>query len=75
MRQVIPTSVFVVSTTEPVWSKAHNIMLPLFSTQALHAYLPKMWEATGLTFASVIDQLIELAIDRHRERARNETSI
>jgi len=46
VRQVIPTSIFVVSTTEPVWSKAHKIMLPLFSTQAMHAYLPKMWEAT-----------------------------
>src|SRR5258708_1961241 len=38
--------IFVVSTTEPVWSKAHKIMLPLFSTQAMHAYLPKMWETT-----------------------------
>jgi D-alanine-D-alanine ligase len=36
---------------------------------------PKMWEATGIPFARVIDQLIELAIDRHHERARNETSI
>ena len=44
--QIVPTSIFVVSTTEPVWSKAHKIMLPLFSTQAMHAYLPKMWETT-----------------------------
>src|SRR5205814_9980514 len=36
---------------------------------------PKMWEATGIPFSRVIDQLIELAIERHRERARNETSI
>jgi D-alanine-D-alanine ligase len=36
---------------------------------------PKMWEASGISFAQVIDQLIELAIERHRERARNETSI
>ncbi|HEX7722999.1 MAG TPA: D-alanine--D-alanine ligase family protein [Pyrinomonadaceae bacterium] len=36
---------------------------------------PKMWEATGIPFARVIDQLIELAIERHGERARNETSI
>jgi len=36
---------------------------------------PKMWEATGVPFARVIDQLIEFAIERHRERARNETSI
>ena len=36
---------------------------------------PKMWAASGIPFPKVIDQLIELAIERHRERARNETSI
>ena len=36
---------------------------------------PKVWEASGVPFSQIIDQLIELAIERHRERARNETSI
>lgn len=36
---------------------------------------PKMWEATGIPFTKVIDHLIELALERHRERSRNETSI
>ena len=36
---------------------------------------PKMWAATGIPFPRVIDRLVELAIARHRERARNETSI
>jgi D-alanine-D-alanine ligase len=36
---------------------------------------PKMWEASGIPFGRVIDELIELAIERHRERARNVTSI
>ncbi len=36
---------------------------------------PKMWAASGIPFPQVIDQLIELAIVRHRERGRNETSI
>ena len=36
---------------------------------------PKMWEASGIPFKRVIDQLIGMAIERHRERARNETSI
>jgi len=36
---------------------------------------PKMWKASGISFPRVIDQLIEFAIERHRERARNETSI
>ena len=36
---------------------------------------PKMWKASGIPFPRVIDQLIKFAIERHRERARNETSI
>jgi D-alanine-D-alanine ligase len=36
---------------------------------------PKMWEATGLPFPRVMDRLIELAVARHREKSRNETSI
>jgi len=36
---------------------------------------PKMWAASGIAFPRVIDQLIALAIERHRERGRNETSI
>ena len=36
---------------------------------------PKMWEASGVSFTKVIDKLIEFAIERHRERSRNETSI
>jgi D-alanine-D-alanine ligase len=36
---------------------------------------PKMWAASGIPFPRVIDQLIEYAIERHRERGRNETSI
>jgi D-alanine-D-alanine ligase len=36
---------------------------------------PKMWEASGVPFSQIIDRLIEMAIERHRERVRNETSI
>lgn len=36
---------------------------------------PKMWAATGVPFPRVIDKLIDFAIERHQERARNETSI
>jgi hypothetical protein len=34
-----------------------------------------MWEGTGKSFASVIDELIELAIERHQDRSRNKTSL
>lgn len=36
---------------------------------------PKMWEASGMPFAAVIDRLIELAIERHADKVRNQTSL
>ncbi len=35
---------------------------------------PKLWEATGLSYAELCDRLIELALERHQERARSLTS-
>ena len=31
---------------------------------------PKLWEAAGVSYAKLLDRLIELAIDRHERRAR-----
>jgi len=36
---------------------------------------PQMWEASGLPFPRLIERLIELALERHRDKARNATSI
>ncbi len=36
---------------------------------------PKMWAASGLPFPQLVDRLIELAIERHKDKERNETSI
>jgi D-alanine-D-alanine ligase len=36
---------------------------------------PKLWAASGLSFSQVIDQLIQLAIERHKDKSRNETSL
>src|SRR5918997_1509098 len=36
---------------------------------------PQMWEATGTPFTHVIDRLVELAFERHAEKARNATSL
>ena len=36
---------------------------------------PKLWAASGLTFSQVIERLIELALERHKDKARNETSL
>jgi D-alanine-D-alanine ligase len=35
---------------------------------------PKMWAGTGKDFATVIDDLIKLAIERHEDKSRNKTS-
>lgn len=35
---------------------------------------PKMWAGTGKPFSAVIDELIELAILRHKDKSRNKTS-
>ncbi|MEP6919922.1 MAG: D-alanine--D-alanine ligase family protein [bacterium] len=32
---------------------------------------PKMWAASGLSFPRVIDSLLELAFERHRDKSRN----
>ena len=29
---------------------------------------PKLWEASGLSYASLIDRLVELALERYRDR-------
>ncbi len=36
---------------------------------------PKMWAGSGMTFPEVIDELIQLAIERHKDKARNKTSL
>lgn len=36
---------------------------------------PKLWAASGLSFQQVIDRLIQLAIERHQDKARNVTSL
>jgi D-alanine-D-alanine ligase len=35
---------------------------------------PKLWEASGIPYPELIDRLIELALERHRDKARNEVS-
>lgn len=35
---------------------------------------PKMWEASGMEFPQIVDELIKLAIERHADKSRNKTS-
>lgn len=39
--------------------------IPGFTSISMY---PKMWEQSGVAFGALIDQLIELALDRHRKR-------
>lgn len=36
---------------------------------------PKLWEAAGIRYSDLLDRLIELALERHREKAQSATSI
>jgi D-alanine-D-alanine ligase len=36
---------------------------------------PKMWAASGLTYTRMLDSLIELAFERHKEKALNKATI
>lgn len=36
---------------------------------------PKLWEAAGVPYGELLDRLIDLALERHREKAQSATSI
>ena len=46
--------------------------IPGFTTISMY---PKMWEASGLSYADLLDRLITLAIERHAEKQQLRTSI
>jgi D-alanine-D-alanine ligase len=35
---------------------------------------PRLWEASGISYSELIDRLIELALERHADKIRSETS-
>ncbi len=46
--------------------------IPGFTSISMY---PKLWEASGLPYRKLIDHLIELAFERHREKSRTKYSI
>jgi D-alanine-D-alanine ligase len=46
--------------------------IPGFTTISMYA---KLWEATGLSYAALLDRLIELAVERHAEKQLLRTSV
>jgi D-alanine-D-alanine ligase len=46
--------------------------IPGFTTISMFA---KLWEASGLSYPALVDRLIELAVERHREKQNLRTSL
>jgi D-alanine-D-alanine ligase len=46
--------------------------IPGFTTISMYA---KLWEATGVSYAALLDRLIELALERHAEKQLLRTSV
>ena len=46
--------------------------IPGFTTISMFA---KLWEASGVDFAALVDRLIQLALARHQEKQRLRTSV
>ena len=46
--------------------------LPGFTEGSMY---PRLWEASGLPYAALLDRLIELALERHREKSELETAL
>jgi D-alanine-D-alanine ligase len=44
--------------------------IPGFTSVSMY---PKMWEASGVSYPQLIDRLIQLALERHADAARNKT--
>lgn len=61
---------FVESKTNRVIINEINTM-PGFTSISMY---PKLWEASGIPYSELIDRLIQLAIERHRDKSRNLTS-
>ncbi len=46
--------------------------IPGFTSISMY---PKLWEASGIPFRELIDKLIDLALEKHREKARTKYAI
>jgi len=45
--------------------------IPGFTSISMY---PKLWEASGISYTELIDRLIQLALERHQDKNRSETS-
>jgi D-alanine-D-alanine ligase len=45
--------------------------IPGFTSVSMY---PRLWEASGIPYSDLIDQLIQLALERHRDKSQNKIS-
>jgi D-alanine-D-alanine ligase len=56
--------------TGEIWLNEINTM-PGFTSISMY---PKLWEASGIPYRELVDRLIDLALERHTDRARSQTT-
>jgi D-alanine-D-alanine ligase len=57
---------FVTRRTHRIWLNELNT-IPGFTSISMY---PKLWQASGISYSTLLDRLITLAIDRHRQKNR-----
>ncbi len=62
---------FLERTTGEVYLNEINT-IPGFTS---HSMFPMLWDASGLPFTELLNQLIDYALDRHRDENRNEITV
>jgi D-alanine-D-alanine ligase len=45
--------------------------IPGFTSVSMY---PRLWEASGISYPELIDQLIQLALERYQDKKQNKTS-
>jgi D-alanine-D-alanine ligase len=46
--------------------------IPGFTSISMY---PKMWQVSGISYGELLDRLIQLALERHREKEKTRTGI
>lgn len=62
---------FVHKQTEAIYINEINTM-PGFTRISMY---PKLWEASGISYPELVARLIDLALERHRDKASSETGL
>lgn len=62
---------FVERVTEKIWVSEINTM-PGFTSISMY---PKLWETSGISYSELVEKLIQLAVERWKEKQKIKTSI